>query len=122
MMRSESTSALGQPSETKLTLGADAVSAAASCFSFAVSTTNFPMHQKNNPHPGGEGRAGHRWPGRSVLTVTGRQRRAHRLQGRLTALREGGLHILGLTERAHLALPVDRGIRHIGVDPELAPA
>src|SRR5262245_23917260 len=99
MMRSESTSAFGQPSETKLTFGADRMSASAAVWSIVFNTTRLVS-----------------WSMRPL----GGECRAHRPQDGVAVLVEGGLHGLGLADRAHLLLPPYGGARHMWVDPELA--
>src|SRR5690349_6820814 len=101
MMRSESTSAFGQPSETKLTVGAELASASVIGWSIVFSTMR-PVS----------------WL-RSMLPL-GLQRGAHRPQGGVAALLQRGLHGLALSQRAHLALPLHGGTRHMGIDAELA--
>src|SRR5690242_18268414 len=107
MMRSESTSAFGQPSETKLTFGAERASGSAAVWSVVFSTTC-------------SSRSG------CLVCPLGRECGAHRPQDRIAILLEGGLHVegglhgLALADRTHLALPLHGGIRHMGIDPELA--
>src|ERR1051326_2246378 len=92
MMRSESTSAFGQPSETKLTFGAERASASVAVWSVVFSTMrSFP---------------------RSMRPL-GLERGAHRLQRRVAALVERILDDLALADRAHLTLPLHGCARHM---------
>src|SRR5262249_26519109 len=99
MMRSESTSAFGQPSETKLTFGADRTSASAAVWSIVFNATLLVP-----------------W----LMRPLGGERRAHRPQDGVAVLVEGGLYGLDLADRTHLPLPLHGGARHMWVDPELA--
>src|SRR5262249_31972052 len=101
MMRSESTSAFGQPSETKLTFGAGWLSASAAFWSIVFSTM----------------RSGS-WL--SSVPPFGLQCRTDRPQRRVAALLQGRLHSLAFSDRAHLALPLHGGARHMRVDAEFA--
>src|SRR3974390_3466757 len=101
MMRSESTSAFGQPSDTKLTFGAGFSSARASAFSVVVSTMRRSLESSVRPLIGGKGGA-------------------DRLQGLGPALRDRVLDIPALAERAHLTLTCDGRLGHMGLDAELA--
>src|SRR5690349_1632337 len=99
MMRSESTSAFGQPSETKLTVGAEEAPASAAVWSVVFSTMcSFS----------------------GSMGPLGLERGAHGLQRCVAALFQGDLHRFALADRAHLALPLHRRARHMWVDPELA--
>src|SRR5262249_7903075 len=101
MMRSESTSAFGQPSETKLTFGAELASASAVGWSIVFSTMrSVPWLRSMRP--------------------PGLQRGADRPQGGVAPLLQRGLHGLAFSQRAHLALPLHRSARHMWVDAELA--
>src|SRR5215472_14742682 len=102
MMRSESTSAFGQPSETKLTFGATLVSASVSGFSVVVST----MRRS-------------RFLG-SMRPLAGGECGADRPERFAAAPGDRGLHVRRLAECAHLALPLDGRAGHMGIDAELA--
>src|SRR5215471_10476010 len=101
MMRSESTSAFGQPSETKLTFGAERSSASAVFWSIVFNTMRRVSQFASMP-------------------PLGFQRHADRLQRRLATLIDGGLHRLALADRAHLSLSLHGGARHMWIDAELA--
>src|SRR5262249_38784699 len=102
MMRSESTSAFGQPSETKLTFGAGPTSASAAFCSIVFSTMRVvPLSGSMRPLRAGK-------------------RGAHGAQGRIAAFRQGGLPRSALADRAQPALPLYGCVRHMWVDAELA--
>src|SRR5215470_5409923 len=102
MMRSESTSALGQPSETKLTFGAGPAALSAAFWSIVFSTTCLVS------------RSG------SMRPLLAGERGAHRPQRGVAAFGDRGLHGFALADRAHLALPLHGRARHMRVDAELA--
>src|SRR5712692_11373814 len=101
MMRSESTSAFGQPSDTKLTFGAARSSGCAARASLLISTESVIQSSLSV---------------RALRAQCG----AHRRQNGFAALLDRGLHAFRLADLAHLALARDRRGRHVRLDAELA--